>query len=107
MQRRQHAHEHVVQAAVLARLLDHHHVLRLLDDADHALIARWTYTEYTGIGGGDVVTRRAVGHLLLDVPDRLAQPLGVVAWILEQVERKALRTFGADAGELLELLDQP
>ena len=39
LQRRQRAHQHVIHALELARLLDRRDVLRLLDDADDVVIA--------------------------------------------------------------------
>ena len=39
LQRRQRAHQHVIDALELARLLDRRHVLRLLDDADDPAVA--------------------------------------------------------------------
>ena len=39
LQRRQRAHQHVIHALELARLLDRRHVLRLFDDADDLVVA--------------------------------------------------------------------
>ena len=57
VQRRQDAHQDVIDAAELARLLDDRHVLGLLDHADEALVARGARAEGTRIGVRDVVAR--------------------------------------------------
>ena len=106
VQRRQRAHQHVIDAAELARLLDDRDVLRLLDDADQPLVAGRAGAERAGIGVGDVIARRAVGDALLDVADGVAQPLGILARRAQDVEREPLRALGADAGQLLQLLDE-
>src|SRR6185503_7428423 len=107
VQRRQRAHQHVIQAAELACLLDDGHVLRLLDDADHFLVARCAGAEGARIGVGDVIASRAVGNAILDVADRLAQAFGILARRAQDVKSEALGALRADAGQFLELLDEP
>jgi len=43
---------------------------------------------------GDVVADRAVGDAFLDVANRVAEPLGIVSWILENVKGQALGALG-------------
>src|SRR5581483_10510282 len=74
--------------------------------ADLPLVARGAGAVRARILLGDVVAGRAVRHALLDVADRVAQPLRIVARVLEDVEREPLRAFRADARELLQLLDE-
>src|SRR5205823_757843 len=107
VQRGERAHQHVIDAAELARLLHHRYVLRLLDHADYALVARRVRAEDARILIRDVVAGGAVGDALLHLADGVAQPLGLVTRILEDVKREALRAFGADAGQLLQLLNEP
>src|SRR5262249_5883881 len=106
LQRRQRPHEHVIHASELTCLLNRSHVLRLLDDADDAVIAIGGAAERAGIGVCDVVADRAVGDALFHVANRVDQPFGVIAWSLEDVKRKPLRALRADAGKALQLLDQ-
>ena len=70
-------------------------------------IAGGAGAERAGIGVRDVIARRAVGDSILDVSNRIAQALGVVARCPQDVKRQALRALRADTGQLLELLDQP
>src|SRR5678816_2825625 len=89
VQRRQRAHQHVIDAAELTGLLDDRYVLRFLDDANQALIARRARAERARIRFRDVVARRAIGDALLDVADGLAKAFRLVARILQNVKREA------------------
>jgi hypothetical protein len=107
VQRRQRPHQHVIDAVEVARLLDPGHVLRLLDDADKATIAGRVGTEVARVGVGDVAAHRAVGDAVLDVAHRLDEPLDLLARRLQDVEGEPGGALRADAGQALQLLDQP
>ena len=107
MQRRQRPHQHVIHAFEVARLLDGRDVLRLLDDADEPVVARRVRAEVAGIGVGDVAAHRAVGDAILDVVHGLDEPFDFLARRFQDVEREPLRALGADAGQALQLLDEP
>ncbi len=96
----------MIQTAKAAGPIDHGDVLRLFDDADHAMVAARIAAQSAGIRVGDVVADGAVGDAILDVADRLAQPLRVLSRRAQDVERKALRALGPHTGKFLELVDQ-
>src|SRR5450756_1643482 len=98
-------HEDVVAPLEVAGPLDDADVLRLLDHADHAAISPLVAAVGAGVDVGDAVADRAVGDAVLDVTDRVAQALGVLARRAQDVKREALRALPADAGQALKLLD--
>src|SRR5439155_936976 len=70
VERRERAPEDVVQAAELARPLDRDEVDRLLDHADHRVIAASVAADRTDFLLGQVPALVAEAHTLLDVLDR-------------------------------------
>jgi hypothetical protein len=70
-------------------------------------IAGVARAQRTRIGVGDVVADRAVRDAGLDVADGVGEPIGLLARRLEDVKRQPLRALGPDAGQRLQLLDQP
>ena len=86
--------------------LDGGDVCRLFDHADQALIPCSTGAVSTRIDVGDVVANRAEPEVGFDVAHRLGKPFGVIVAGAEDVEGKALRALGANAGELFQFIDQ-
>jgi hypothetical protein len=106
LQRRQRAHQHVIHALEVARLLDSRDIRGLFDDADDVMIPVHVAAERAGVDVGDVVAHRTVRDALLHIAKGVSQPLGVVARALEDMEGQALRPLGADARQPLELFDE-
>src|SRR3954470_15011298 len=77
LDRRDRAAQHVVAAAELARLLDRDDVLRLLDHADDGEVAPRVAADPALLGLGDVPADPAEPHLVLDLGQRVHQPLHV------------------------------
>jgi hypothetical protein len=96
----------VVRALEAARLLDRAHVLGLLHDADHAVIAIRALAIFARIALGDVVADRAVRDALLRLAYRLQQQVRLLAGRPEDVKRETLRALRADAGQSLQPFDQ-
>ena len=106
LERRQRAHQDVIHALELARLLHRSNILRLLDDADHVAIALVAPAESTRIRVGDVVTDRAVGDAFLHFSYGIDQPIRLLARCLQNIEGEALSPLRPDAGQALQLLDE-
>jgi len=100
------AAEHVIAAAELAGLLDREDVLRLLDHAQHGLVAPGVAADPALVSLGDVEADPAEPHLVLDLEQDLGQPTHVGLIGLKQVERDPLGALGTDAGESAELVDE-
>ena len=105
VQRVEGAAEDVVQAVELRGGLDGPGVQRILDNADHAAVARRVPAHRAGVFLGDQVARRAVAHLLCGAAHRAREPCrrGRRA---QQVLHEPHRGARPDAGKLLELFDQ-
>src|SRR5207302_6061900 len=97
---------HVIDALEVARLLDRHHVLRLLDDANQVAIAGVAAAEDARVGVGDVVADGTIGDALLHLAHGVHEAVGLFARRLENVKREPLRALGTDAGQALQLLDE-
>ena len=69
------AAEHVVQAAVFARALDAHHVFRLFDHADHAVVATRIGADRAWAGFAHVAANVTESYFLVDFGDGVDQPL--------------------------------
>jgi hypothetical protein len=98
-QRRDRPHQHVVPAAIAARLLDRGHVLRLFDDAEQPRVAVVGRAVAAGIHVRDVAADRTVRDALLDGEQCRAQRLDFLARRLQQVKREARRAPCADAAD--------
>ena len=98
--------QHVIDAVVVARLLDGGDVGRLFDHADEPLIAGRAGTIDAGINVGDVVADRAQAQAGLDVVDGSGEGVGVVFAGAQNMERQPLRRLAANAGKFLELVNQ-
>ena len=79
---------------------------RLFDYADQALVAGGAGAVDAGVDLGNVVADRAETKIGLHIANSGGQRIGVFVAGAENVERKTLRAFGADAGELFQLIDQ-
>src|SRR5215831_14428966 len=69
-------------------------------------IAGLVAAEDAGIGVGDVVADRTVGHALFDVAYRVDQTIGQLARRAEEMKGEPLRAFRADAGQALQFFDE-
>ena len=90
-----------------ARALDREDVERLLDDADHVRSRAASVQMQQGSTSVDVLAERAEPDALLDLDDRLGERLRFLGRGAQQVIREALRALRADAGQPVELVDQP
>src|SRR5579883_904733 len=104
--RRERAAENVVHAAVGARFFDSENVVRFLDDADAALIAIRADAVQTGVGIGDVVADGALADFFLGVANGVGESQRVLGCGAEQMKGEALGGFLANAGEMLEFVDE-
>ena len=81
--------------------------MRLLHHADHRRVAVRIAAVRAQLAVADVVADAAEAELVLDVEQRLRQVLGIVAAGAQHVKREPLRGLLPDAGQTLELVDQP
>src|SRR5256885_10668771 len=81
-------------------------VVRLLDDAEEAPVARGVRTDAAGVLVGHVEAAPAVDDPVLQGDERLGQLADFGHGTLEQKERHPLGRLGADAGQALEGFDQ-
>jgi len=107
VERRERAVEDVVDAHVSAGALDAGNAGGLLNDADEALVADGAGAVGAGIDVGDVVADGAEAQAGLELADGVGEGGGVFVAGAQEVEGEALGAFGADAGELLEFVDEP
>ena len=96
----------VVHAVVGAGLLDGKDIVGLFDDADGAFVAGGAGAIEARVGIGDVVAGRAGADLLLGVANGVGEAESVFGSGAEDVEGEALGGFLADAGEVLQFVDQ-
>ena len=106
VQRRDRSVEDVEDSVEVLGLLDGGDVGRLFDYADQPLVARRAGAVDARVDVGDVVADGAEAQIGLDVADGSRQRLGIFVARAQDVERQALRAFGAHAGELFQLIDQ-
>ena len=104
VQRGKRAVQHVIDAVVVACLLDGRDVGRLLHHANQPLVAGGAAAVDAGIDVGDVVALRAQVQLGLDVADGAGQRLRVVVAGAQDVKSEALRALAAHAGQLFQLV---
>ena len=100
------ATKHVVHASVFAGAFDAHHVLRLFDHADHAVVAAWVGAYRAWAGFAHVAADIAEPYFFLDFRDGVDQCLRFLIGRVEQVEGDALRAFRPDAGQVGERVDE-
>ena len=115
MQRRKRAVQYVIHALVAglgtglvaACALDGGNVGRLLDHADHAVVARGTDAVGAGVDIGDVVADRAEAQVGLQAAHRLGQGRRILVGGAQNVEGEALRALGSHARQFLQLFNEP
>ena len=103
---RNEAAQHVVQAMVLVGVLDAHHVLDVLDDADGRGVTRGVAADGAHLGLADVVAHLAVTDLAPQPDDGLAKVDGLLLVLLEQMQHEAQGGLSPDARQLGELADR-
>jgi len=96
----------VIQPAILARLLDGHDVVGLLDHADHLAVPRGTGAVQAGVGVGDVIAHRAEAHVQFGVTNRIGERQRLLLSGAKNVKGEPLRGLGSDSGQVLELVDE-
>ena len=96
----------VVEPLVLMGVLDAHHVLDILDDADGGGVARRVAADGTYLCLADVVAHAAVADLTAQLDNRLTEVDGFLLVLLEQVQHKAERRLAPDARQLGKLADR-
>jgi hypothetical protein len=97
--------QHVIDAVVVGAL-DHGDAGGLFDHADLPLVARGAGAVDAGIDIRDVVADGAEAQLRLQLANSVGERVCVGHAGTQDVEGKALRTFGADAGKFAQLLNE-
>ena len=106
VERRNGTVENMEDSVEVLRLFDSGDIGRFFDDADQALVASGAGAVDARVDVGDVVADRTETEIGLDVADGGGERFGIVVAGAENVEGETLRTFGADSGELFQLIDQ-
>src|SRR5678809_1652852 len=99
--RRQHSVEDVVKTPVVTGAFHDNDVLRLLDHANQLLVAAGIFANCTLLGLGDGAAGGAEMDLLFELGKKRRKTLGVLVGT-QEVQRKAQRTLGPDAGQTRE-----
>jgi hypothetical protein len=89
------------------RALDRDDVAGLLDDADEGRVAALVLADATARPVGEVEADLTLADALLDLADRVGEPVGVLRRCAQDVEREPLGGAGPDPGQLAELRDEP
>ena len=97
--------QHMVEAVVLVGVLDAHHVLDVLDDADGRGVTRGVAADGAHLGLADVVAHLAVTDLAPQPDDGLAKVDGLLLVLFEQMQHQPQGGLSPDAGQLGELAD--
>src|SRR5690606_34645017 len=97
---------HVVEAVVLPGALDDEHVFRLFHDADGGPVAGFVPADGARVGVGNGAADGAVNRLLPRLHDGLSQIDGVLPAARDDVIGQSLRRLGADARQLVQLVDK-
>ena len=99
--------KHMVGAVKMLGLFNGRDIGRLFHDADQALVARRTAAVNTRVHVRDVVAERAQPQIGLDVVDRTGESLRIFIARAQDVEGETLRALAANAGQLLQFVNQP
>src|ERR1022692_4794283 len=97
----------MIDAVIMARFFRGGDVGWLLDNADELLVASRTAAIDTRIDVGNVVADGAQTQFLFEVTNGGGEGFGVIGAGTENVKGEALRAFVADAGQLLQFVDEP
>jgi hypothetical protein len=93
----------MVDASVLARILDREQILHLLDDADGGVITACVGTDRTYVAIRQVITAMAVLHIVAETGDARRERI-YDCWLhLEDVHRQAQCRAAADTWQALQL----
>ena len=98
--------QHMIQAIVLMGVLDAHHVLDVLDNADGARVARRIAADGAHLGLADVVAHAAVAYLAAQPDDGLTKVDRLLLLLLEQVQHKPQGRLAPDSRQLGKLADR-
>jgi hypothetical protein len=106
VERRERAAEHVVEAAELARPLDGDQIDRLLDHADHRVVAAGVPADRADLVLRQVAALVAEANSLLDLLDRGRERERLVLRPLQEMESEPVGGPRADARQARELADE-
>ena len=81
------------------RLLDHQEIRGRFDDAKLRRVTLRRLTQRAELAFGERVAALAVADCARCIDQRMREPLGAVAIMLQQVQRHPLRSFRPDTGE--------
>lgn len=107
IQRRNLAHQDVIQALVSERLLHHVHIDRCFDDTKQACIASGRGTALADFELGEGIAALTMADRLQGVADCLAKAGGPRTIMLHQVIGQTLSRFRPDPRKAAQGLDQP
>ena len=97
----------MIEAVELLRILDGHHVLDILDDADHRAITTGIGADGACIRVADIMADMTVLDFLLQAADGFGKLLHLAILLTQEPEHEAQGGLAADARELRELRDRP
>ena len=95
------AAQHVVPTVEDLRFFDGLDVCRILDDAEHRVVAARVPAITARLGIGEVAAHAAPGHPVMQGGRGTSEGFGTLPSSLEQVERDSLRGFFSDPGSRL------
>lgn len=95
---RKRAAEDVIHAAVGARFLDGHDVVRLFDDADQLLVAMGAGAVEAGISVGDIAADGAFADFFFGVANGVGEAEGVLGRGAQEKKGETLGGFLTDPG---------
>ncbi len=79
----------MVESIELLRVLNRHHILYVLNDADHGAIAAVVATDGTNLRIADVMTHGAIAHVMLQPHNSLAKRVDALRVLPQQMQRQA------------------
>ena len=97
----------MVESVELLRILDSHHILNILNDADHQTITTGIGADGTGIRVADIMADMTLLDFLLKAADGVGKLLHLAVLLTQKPEHESQSGLAADAGELCELCDRP
>ena len=97
--RRDESAQHMIQAVVLMRVFDAHHIFHILHHTDGGGITQMVGADGANLGFADVVAHFAVLNFLPELDDGFAKLACVLLVLLQQMLHKAQRRFATDARE--------